>query len=154
MRKGDILLVKYRFDPVGFIVCQVTKSNWNHVAWVLNDHTLIEATTNGIKEIPLKKYSSKWFFQTKLVRIPRLSQYKLNKAMQLALREKKTGSYFKLLCTFFCILFNKTTNMPRLTCSGLIAQCLNEVGWVFTSVKNPVLITPEDINKGTKEVNK
>lgn len=146
MKKGDILLVHYRFDPIGYIIRKATKSEWNHVAWAISSKRLIQACRKGIITVPLSKYLNKTLYRVKLLRIDNISQKKLDRAIKLTINMKSKGNYFKLLLSFVFVFRQESKKILRTTCSGLIAYCLSIVEWYFNKRKSPLLITPEDIN--------
>ncbi len=150
MKLGDIILVKYNFDPVALIIRIVTGSQWNHVAWALGSDYLLESTGKGIIIRPLSKYRSKWLYKTKILTLREIDPKDLKEALSYALaqRGQDKWAYMKLIYTMIAISLGFKGN--RLTCSGFIAKALSTVGWHFLINKNPYEITPEDIAKSKK----
>jgi len=147
IKKGDILLVKYNLDPIGWLIRKFTKSNWNHVAWVLNKYTVIESCRKGIILTPISKYKNKILYETKLKRIKNISKKDLDIAINIALKFKRKRNYFKLLLTFINVYLKINNKLPDVTCSGLISYCLSKVSFYFNKNKHPLMTVPEDINK-------
>ena len=150
MKLGDIILVKYKLDPVALVIRIVTGSQWNHVAWALGSHSLIESTGKGIIIRPLSKYRSKWLYRTKILTLKEISPKDLKVALSQATtrKQQEKWAYMKLIYTMISILLGFKGN--RLTCSGFIAKALSTVGWHFLINKNPYEITPEDIASSKK----
>ena len=144
MRKGDILLVKYIYDPIGWLIRRATHGKWNHVAWALNEYIIVEAKRKGILVSPVTKYLDKRYFKYKLIRIKDINEKKLDRAVTYALKRKRKYSYLKLWISFLMVLFKSDKSLPRPTCSGLIAESLAKVNWYFSS-KKPSLITPQNM---------
>ena len=149
MRRGYILLVAYKNDPIGFVIRRVTKGKWNHVVWALNEYSIIEVKRNGVLISPVTKYLDKRYFRYKLVRIKKIEKKKLDRAINYALRKKCKLNYLKLLVSFLMVLFKSKKQLLRPTCSGFIAEELAKVNWYFNS-KKPSLITPQNIANSKK----
>lgn len=154
IRKGDILLVRNYLDPLGWIISWMTKSKWTHVAWCLNESKIFDPRGSKIVISPIKKYLKKRIYKVKLLRLKDISKKEIKKAMDIALNVPRKRNYFKFLWTlmvigFGCIMVGK----PIITCSGLIAKCLSQVGFYFHKSKKPSLITPADIDQSKKTVN-
>ena len=149
MRRGDILLVKYKYDPIGWLIRRATHGKWNHVAWILNEYLIIEVKRNGIIISPITRYLDKRYFEYKLVRIKRIEKKKLNEAINYALKRRYKLNYFKLWVSFLMVLFKSKKELPRPTCSGFIGESLAKVNWYFNG-KKPSLITPQNIANSKK----
>lgn len=146
MRKGNILLVHFKWCPVGFLIRFLTKSYWNHVAWFLDDKTLIESIRGNIRVIPISNYANKVFYNTKIVKISKIDPITVFVALLEAQARKtyKKSSYWKHLLTILSISLK--IKGFHLSCSGFIANCLELFDIKFNN-KPSYLITPEDINK-------
>ena len=151
-RKGDILLVKHYLDPVAWLICKKTNSQFNHTAWIISEDKLIEAGRYGVAIHPISKYFNQHLYKFEVVRIKNISQTKLNKAITLAITSTRKGNYFKQILTFILLYLQYKGVLPKSTCSGLIAQALFKVG-VKLSHKRPSRVTPEDIYR-SKHVRK
>ena len=148
IKRGDLLLIKSKFDPVGCLIRFLTNSQFNHVAWILDSNHIIDYHY-GIVIRSINKYLNKNFYEIKIVRIKKIKKQQLNKAIEILLRTRKKISYFKLILTFILLYFKYEGTLPKNTCSGSIAKVLYKVGFKFNN-KKPILITPEDINKSIK----
>ncbi len=151
--KGDLILVKYKLDPVSYLVRKFIKSNWNHIVWVIDKETILEVTSGGIRLSPMSKYNNKYLFETKVIRLKKFSKKKLDLIMDT---HKKWINYtwynlprykLPLLFTFLAIGFKMKVN--RFVCSSYIAYILQWAGVKFTN-KNIMYITPEDIANSNK----
>ena len=150
MKSGDILFVHYRFDPVGWLIRRAINCKYNHVAWILNKSTLIEAKGGGITLNPINKFSNKLFYKTKLMRIKDISTLDLNVSLYFALIRCQKTNRFKIFITFLLIFLGYKGKYPRPTCSGIIAESLSQVGFYFNKRKKPKNITPKDILKSRR----
>jgi len=149
---GYILLIKYKYCPIGWLIRKITHSNWNHVAWILNDKLVLEIRNGGIKITPIKRYNNK-FFETKIIKLLKIKDEDIKYILLDEIIKKKIKSY--KLPIFFTMLgvLLKIKNL-RYTCSSYIASLLSKYGFYFIKDKNPLYITPEDINtsKNVKDV--
>ena len=153
MRKGDILLVKYLYDPIGFLIRKGTGGNFNHVAWAINNRELIEVKAEGKKTTPLKHYLNKWLYKVKLIRIKNILPCKLNEALRRANKAQFDYPYSSAIINFILIKLKITKKLPRLSCSGFIAYYLAQAGFYFDGIRT-WFITPKDIefSKNIKDV--
>lgn len=151
-RKGDIILIGYKLDPIGWLIQSYTHSQFNHAAWIVSKTKILEAGRYGITIHPIKKYFNKLYFRYEVVRLKNITSKKLDKAIYSALLASKRGNYLKQILTFILLACKYEGILPRPTCSGLIAQSLYKVGFKFNN-KLPSRITPEDIHR-SKNVRK
>jgi len=149
MHKGDILLIKYKFDPIGWIIRIVLHSQWNHTAWALDDHNLIELKATGRKNTPLKKYMNKLLYKCKLIRIKDLYNCKVEKAVERAKKAKFDYPYSSSIINYIAIKLKISKEVPRLSCSSFIAYYLSQFDFRFND-KNIHFITPKDIEESGK----
>lgn len=143
MRKGDILLVDYRLDPVGYLIKSYTKSKYNHVAWALNSFVLIEATGKGIKITPLSKYLHSSLYHIKLIRLTDISKAKIKKISEKLVAQRCKIPYWKFFISYFLVLFGLTPLCRN--CSNFIYCTLKEEGYSIGK-RNKRFINPEDFN--------
>ncbi|HEY0087676.1 MAG TPA: hypothetical protein VGB37_02465 [Candidatus Lokiarchaeia archaeon] len=144
-QKGDILLVSSRIDPLAKIIQIGTCSKWNHVAWIYSETFIVEINRKGIYLCPIKKYYNRFLFDIKIVRPKNLSRVEVEVAECLLLKHECKTLYSKLLIAFILVAFQFKKQLPRPTCSGLIAEILAHLGFKFKNKLNH-LITPKDIN--------
>ena len=146
MRRGDIILVNYRFDPISWYIKRITHSQFNHVAFVIDNERVVEGRGNGIVISSIKKYENKFLFKMKVVKL-KLDYKKLNKAVDYAIIQAgKESNYFKFLYALLSLKHHYFIKPSHKTCSGMIAEVLDIVGFRFRNDKKPLQITPEDIN--------
>lgn len=136
MKKGDLLLVRYKFDPIGWLIRRTLHCKYNHIAWILNENYIIEIKSKGIRINSIQKYKNKLLYETKILKILEITPSQLNKAFDYALIRTDKGNYFKLLLTYFMVYFRYQGEQPRLSCSGFIAECLSKVNFYFNKRKN------------------
>jgi len=153
MKKGDILLVKYKYDLMAWFIRRMTNSNWNHACWVIDDCHILEVKRGKLQNHHIRKYSNKKLYETKLVRIKNLKKEYLKLAIDYGLTLLKQGNYFAWVWSFILILFNYKGVLPGRTCSGFIAESLSVIDYYFRKDKSPDYITPGDIENGKKVYN-
>lgn len=149
MKKGDILLVRSKLDPVAWLIRKVTKSHWNHVAWAVDTHFLIEARGRAIDKCSIKKYLN-WRYEVKLIRLKKVTKDQFKEGIEYVSQFQGKRKYLSYLKTILRMMFMEDdSRFGVLTCSGLIARGLEEAGYFFlpSHSNNPYLITPEDISK-------
>ncbi len=154
IKKGDLLLVRNLLDPISWIISWFTHSKWTHVAWCLSDTQLFELRRHGLVIRPINSYYRKFYYKTKLLRLKGIKREDIDKAIKIGLGYTKKRTYFKFLFTLILIGFNYARRRPIMSCSGMIAKCLSQVGFYFKKRKKPLLITPADIDnsKLTKNI--
>ena len=150
MKKGDLLLVKFKFDFIGWIIRKTLHCEYNHIGWILDKDYMIEAIGRGVRINLIKKYSNKLLYKTKILRLKNITDFELEQAINCALIKVGKKNYFKLLIAYFMILIKYQGKQPRCSCAGLIAECLSKVGFYFNKRKHPQNITPVDIEKSKK----
>lgn len=155
MNKGDLLLVKFKFDILGYIIRKVIKCEYNHVAWLINKNYLLEVARQGIIIREVSKYNNKFLYTTKILKLKNITPLKLTKAINYAIDKEGRKNPFKLWLTYIMILLKYQEKPFRYSCSGLIAECLSKIGFYFDKRKKPQNITPIDIikSKRTYETN-
>lgn len=154
MKPGDILLVKFKFDIVGWLIRRATKSQWNHVALAINDSFIIEGKGRGIIKTSSLKYIWNPLYKTKAIRVKGLKKPQIKKVVNYAKSQVGKSNYFKWLICIILLVFKYKKPLPRTTCSGLIAEAFNIIGFKFRGDKQPYEISPADIAnaKGMKNV--
>jgi len=147
---GDILLVHYNIDPIGYLIRWYTHSYWNHCAWILNDCALIESKRTGILVSSINRYDNKFLFKTKAIKIKNLT-YKQKRiiAMYLIKSCTKKTSYLSHIWSFLLILCHFKGNTSKKTCSGLLAHAFAQIGRIFCH-KPLDFVTPADIAQSTE----
>ncbi len=154
MKPGDILLVKFRFDLVGFLIRRATKSKFNHVALAISDSQIIEGRGRGIIIVPSIRYINSPLYKTKLIRIKKLRKDQIKKIVNYAKSQIGKSSYLKWLICILMLACGNRKPRKRKTCSGFIADCFYQISIKFRGDKLPHEITPADIAEygGTKNV--
>jgi len=144
MKRGDIVLIKNRFDIVGWFIRRLLWIKYNHVGWAINSKQIIECRSTGIYINHIKKYQN-FCYKIKVLRIQDINKEKLDLALRYASVIQKKYEYLSSIKTYIRILFNDPIH--RFTCSGFIAYFLSEQGFYFNKNKHPLYITPRDIEK-------
>jgi len=146
IRKGDILLVRNYIDPLSWIISWFTHSKWTHACWCLSDTQLFELRSYGLITRPINKYYKRPYCKVKLLRLKKIKRKDIDKAIKIGLGYKKDRSYFQFFWTLLLIGCGYARRKPVMSCSGMIANCLSKVGFYFKKGKNPLLVTPADID--------
>ena len=153
MKKGDIILVHSRFDPVAWLIRKATHSYWNHVAICIDNNNLLEVRGRCISISSCRKYIyNDKFYDYKIVRLKNISTKNIRKAVDYMIEINEKG-YFKWLRACLMSFFDSKRVFPRRTCSGLIAEAFHTVGFDFRRDKLPHKITPADIDNNSKTMN-
>jgi hypothetical protein len=143
MRKGDILLVDYRYDPIGWLIKWVTKSKYNHVAWALNEFVVIEATGRGIKTTALSKYLNCPLYSIKLIRFKDLCKTKIKKISKRLVKQQCKTPYWRFLLSYILVWIGIKPLVKN--CSNFIYFELRQEGHSLGK-KNKKFINPEDFH--------
>lgn len=152
-KKGNIILINYRFDFISWLIRKICISKWNHAAFMINDEELIEVTKiGGLTITKVKKYYWKLlyiieFFDTNLC------EKEINEVINYALYLKKNKPNTNWFINGILVLLNKPYKMTGYTCSGFVATCFSKIGFYFNKYKNPKVIFPEDIYQYFKNIN-
>ncbi len=152
MIQGDILLIKYKWCPIGWLIRRATHSEWNHVALSINHHYLIESKGSGVVISSIKKYLNPKLYKIKLIRLKKLKKKEIKQAVTYAKQQVNKHNYFIYIWTLLKIIFGYVGHVRLVTCSGLVATSLNQIGYKFK--KKAQLTSPEDISnlKGGRNV--
>jgi len=143
MKQGDILLIYHKLDPLAWLLCYLSEGRYNHVAWAINDHELIESIGKGIVISPLSKYQT-WRYDLKLVRLTGFSPDKRRRINRRLLRRQFKDFYPKYLLDYIIMIWKRKTH--RTTCSNLISCELIKEGYYINKIHYK-FITPEDFNR-------
>ncbi len=154
MRRGDLLFINYRLDPIGYLIRYFTHSKWNHVAMFVSNEEIIEAKRGGIFVNNCNKYVNKVFYKYEIVPSIRVSSLGKNIVAKEALTQQGKMSQFKWAVTFAMLLFKINKKTPRLSCSGFIASVFSRIGVCFAYGTDIYKITPEDIYQTVSNINK
>ena len=147
MRKGDLILVHHKNDVVSWLIRKTTKSYWNHVAICVDNDHVLEVRGHRIQVSPIRRYVyNDKVYECKVVRCKRLQPNDIKKAISYMIVMQEEG-YFKWLIACVMTFLNLKKELPRHTCSGLIAEAFETVGFYFKKSIKSSRITPSDIAK-------
>ena len=168
MKRGDIILYSGK-GIMSWLIKKVTGSKWSHVAWILDNETILEsdASTGGVVKSPLSKYinpTNDLEGRFKIVKIKQISKNQLNSALMSAI--EKIGNKYdyvsiaSLAWRYFLGLFGIKSPVSlekgnRDTCVELIAMPLFlHARWKCFENKNIHETTPGDfdLTEHTQEV--
>jgi len=144
MKKYNIILIHYNYDPIALLIRFFTNSYWNHCAWIFNDRFIIERNRNGTQINWFDKYNNPKLYKIKILKIKDLSKKQEEKILKCLLNYNKKSNPIKRLLSYFYIIFDK--DLLEATCSGFIAEACSKANIYFHLTKKPSHITPEDIN--------
>jgi len=151
---GDILLIQYKLDPLGWFIQFFTKSKWNHSATIINDKYLFDCISTGNKVKLIKKYQNKFLYKIKLIRFITLTEQEkliMDEEILKLTSLKKAGDTLFLIALIQVGLKKK----PIInTCSGTIGYLFKKIGITLVRNKPYYFISPEDLNqmKGIQDV--
>ena len=147
MRKGDLLLIHHKNDVVSWIIRKATGSYWNHVAICIDSNHVLEVRGHRIQVSPIRKYVyNNKVYECKVVRCKRLNPNGVKKAISYMIDMQEEG-YLKWAIACIMTFLNLKKELPRHTCSGLIAEAFETVGFYFKKSVKSSRITPSDIAK-------
>ena len=149
IKRGDIILVKGTLDPVAFLIRRCLNTAYNHVGIFIDSKNILEVGGRRTRIVPSSKYRNNATYKYKILRIRHLSADKINTAIDYMI-EINESNYFKWLKACFMVFFNSSKQLPRRTCSGLIADGLSQVNFYFNKYQDPLKITPKNINDSKK----
>ena len=142
---GDILLIQYKIDPLGWFVQWFTKGRWNHSALVINDKYIFDCTSAGNKIKTIKHYQNKYLYEIKLLRFITLLPSEKIRLFEIMLKLnllKKAGDILFLIALIQVALKKKPIVN---TCSGTVAYLFFKLG-IKLADKPYYLTSPEDLN--------
>jgi len=146
LQSCDILLVCYYFDFIGFLIRKVSKCNYNHVELIINDKFTIGAKGNGIKKSKITKYSNKFLYKTKLLRINGLTEEEKEKIIYCA--EAQMGDKYSYLAYLYNAYLNwRGKATAFINCCSFINLCFSVVNRDIRKDQNIFKTTPKDIEK-------
>lgn len=146
-KRGNILLVRYKVDILGFLIRAYTKSYWNHVVWIYDENNVIDVRGHFIKIRPISEYLNNKKYAFKILELKNINKQQKEKVLSNCLFYLGNMSYFMWIVSLLGIFFNVKKELPQVTCSGLVAKSLSTQNWFFFAKKPIHLITPEDINR-------
>lgn len=148
MKQGDILLIKSKYDFVGWLIRKSTNSEWNHVAIAVSDSKIIEARGGKVQINSSLKYLWNKFYKVKILRVKYRKREDFKKVIDKAIEIKnnsKKSSYFKFLIFILLLIFKKKNPFKIKTCSGFVADCFETINVEFKPSLHDYETTPEDI---------
>ena len=151
--ENHILLIHTRFDPISWLIRSYTHSFYNHCAWILNSHLIVESTRGGIKINHINKYRNPLLYGTKEIYIKKLYTPERKLINNLLTNQVGSVSYIKRFIAFIYIAINKKQKHPIPTCSNFIAKECIKLGINFNPLKDTEFITPGDIEESTEVTN-
>lgn len=142
MRKGDVVLLHHKLDPLAWLICWLAKSEFNHVAWAINDKEIIESVGKGIIVTPISKYLN-WRWNVKILRLKNLSRKQINRITERMLEKRCRYFYLEYLLSFALMILRRKTH--RTTCSNFVSYELRKEN-LYIKKRNYEFIVPEDFN--------
>lgn len=151
MKKGDILLLHYRIDPIGYFIRFVTRGKWNHIGLAINDKEIIEYRATRMRIRPISKFKNKHLYTMKLLRHKTATATQVDFVIAQMRQYNTTRPYFSMILTFLLIFLGYKGKLPRNTCSGVIAIEYAKIGVYFVTHKPLYRVFPHDFDN-SKEV--
>jgi len=150
MKKGDLILVKYKLDVIGWLIRRFTKFHFNHIALCINDKgVIIESNRQGILPNHISKYKNIFLYKTKILRV-KVDEKIIDELILEALLQVKKYPIIAHILSFIYIGLGLNVELPKPTCSGFIATLFSQFGVQFNKKVDPSLITPLDIYKSRR----
>lgn len=142
MKKGDIVLLHHKLDPLAGLICWLSKGEFNHIAWAINNKEVIESVGKGIIITPISQYIN-WRWNIKILRLKELSKSKINRITKRLMDRQCKYFYLKYLMDFLFMIICRTAY--KTTCSNFVSYELMKEN-IYINKKHQEFITPEDFN--------
>lgn len=142
MKKGDILLIYHKIDPLAWLIRFLAGGEYNHIAWAINDKEVIESVGKGIIVSPISKFLTKRY-NIKLLRFTNLSKELIEKITKRLINRKCKYNLIEYYISFFIMMCIRRTH--RTTCCNFISYELIKEGY-YINKKHYKVIVPEDFN--------
>jgi len=146
MVRGDLILLYYKYDPIGFLIRRKTHSNWNHIGVALNETHMVDLRATKLRITHINDFLNSPIYKIKLLRINNLPSETTEHLINTLYAQPKKRIYWKMLWKFFLLFFNIPSNIV-ISCSEVIVKALFEKGIDLVPGKDVRLVTPEDINR-------
>lgn len=146
MKRGDLILLYYKYDPIGFLIRRKTHSNWNHIGVALNETTMIDLRATKLRITHINDFLNSPIYKIKVLRIHNLPDEAREHLIDMLYAQPKKRIYWKMLWKFFLLFFNIPSDIV-ISCSEVIVKGLLEKGIDLVPGKDVRLVTPEDINR-------
>ena len=150
LKRGDILMVTSKFDPLSWLIMLFTKSRFTHTVWIIDKKWCLESVGRGVKKSPLTKYLSnkgKFRYKCRLFRLRGHHNKKIRQAIRYGLKLRKSRKYSTFIWSLILIGLGRRTQTTHFSCSGFVAYCYSKVGIFLNKTKDPLDIVPGDIPK-------
>jgi len=146
MKRGDLILLYYKYDPIGWLIRLKTKSKWNHIGVALNETHMIDLRATKLRITHVEDFLKSSIYKIKLLRIPNLTEEAKEHLITTLEAQPAKRIYWKMLWKFFLLFFNTPSDIC-ISCSEIIVKALKEKNIDLVPGKDVRLITPEDINR-------
>jgi hypothetical protein len=146
MKKGDLVLLYYKYDPIGFLIRLKTHSRWNHIGVAKDENTLIDLRATKLRITNINSFLNSSIYKIKLLRINNITEEIADHLITVLNAQPAKRIYWKMLWKFFLMFFNIPSNIC-ISCSEIIVKGLLEKGIDLVPGKDIRLVTPEDINR-------
>lgn len=146
MKPGDLILLYYKFDPIGFLIRLKTHSRWNHIGVALDNDTLVDLRATKLRISDINSFLDSPIYKIKLLRINNITEEAIVHLIATLYAQPKKRIYWKMLWKFFLLFFNIPSNIV-ISCSEVIVKALKEKNIDLVPGKDVRLVTPEDINR-------
>lgn len=146
MKRGDIILLYYKYDPIGFLIRRKTHSNWNHSGVALSETQMVDLRATKLRITHINDFLNSSIYKIKLLRVENLTDEAREYLIETIYAQPKKRIYWKMLWKFFLLFFNIPSNIV-ISCSEVIVKALREKNIDLVPDKDVRLVTPEDINR-------
>ncbi len=150
MNRGDIVLFRYAYDPIAFVIRLTTRSHWNHIGIALHGTVILDLRATKKRTAHIHRFTrNKHLYQLKILRIKNLTKETREHVINTINTQPKVRIYWKMLLKFFLMFLNIPSDIVY-NCAEIIAKPLREKGIDVCPGKDVRLIIPEDFNKSDK----
>jgi len=146
MKRGDIILFRYNFEPIAWYIRIMCRSKWNHVGMALNETIILDLRATKKRTTHIKRFKNKKIYRLKVLRVKNLTREAQEHTIDMINAQPKVRIWRKMLIKFFLMFFGIPSNICY-SCTEIIVKPLKEKGFDLCPKKDVRLVTPEDINR-------
>lgn len=144
IRRGDIILFYYKYDPIAWLIRTFTKSKWNHIGVALHGTVILDLRATKKRTAHIKRFKSH-IYKLKVLRIKNATREVKEAIIANINAQPKIRIWRRMLWKFFLMFFGIPSNICK-NCTEVIAQPMREHGYDICPDKDVRLFSPEDFN--------
>ena len=127
MKTGDILLIKRKYCPIGWLIRKFWKSEYNHTAWAINEEIVLEMGATGNRLRPIKKYLNQ-YYKIRVLRPTYPDKLLLEKVQYFMTNAEFKYSYLSFVIMGIQMVLGQHHKIKRSFCAKFVADGLRYCG--------------------------